>query len=38
MAGVVAVLFLNFVDEQFNDARYTQALVSIAVHIAHGNG
>jgi hypothetical protein len=34
MAAIVALLFLNFMDEHFNDARYTRAAVSMAERIA----
>jgi hypothetical protein len=34
MAIVVALLILNFVDEQFNDARYTRAATAMLSHIA----
>jgi hypothetical protein len=30
MAAIVALLFLNFMDEQFNEARYSRAAVSMA--------
>jgi hypothetical protein len=30
MAAIVALLFLNFMDEHFNDARYTRAAISMA--------
>jgi hypothetical protein len=30
MTAIVALLFLNFMDEHFNDARYTRAAVSMA--------
>lgn len=33
-ATIVALLMLNFVDEQFNSARYTRAVVGMASHIA----
>ena len=33
MATVVALLFLNFVDEHFNKARYTNAAVAMFSHI-----
>jgi hypothetical protein len=33
MATVVALLFLNFVDEHFNKARYTKAAVAMLTHI-----
>ena len=29
MAAVVALLILNFVDEHFNDARYTRAATAM---------
>jgi hypothetical protein len=34
MATVVALLILNFADEQFNDARYTRAATAMLFHIA----
>jgi hypothetical protein len=34
MATVVALLMLNFVDEHFNDARYTRAATAMLSHIA----
>ena len=34
MAAVVALLILNFVDEHFNDARYTRAATVILSNIA----
>jgi hypothetical protein len=34
MATVVALLILNFVDEHFNDARYTRATASMFSTIA----
>jgi hypothetical protein len=38
MAAVVALLALNFVDEQFNDARYTRAAMVIFSQIARSFG
>jgi hypothetical protein len=34
MAAVVALLILNFVDEHFNDARYTRAATVMLSNIA----
>jgi hypothetical protein len=34
MAAVVALLILNFVDEHFNDARYTRAATAVLSNIA----
>jgi len=34
MAAVVALLILNFVDEHFNDARYTRAAPVVLSNIA----
>ena len=34
MAAVVALLLLNFVDEHFNDARYTRAAAAVLFNIA----
>ena len=34
MATVVALLMLNFVDEHFNDARYTRAATAMLSHMA----
>ncbi len=34
MAAVVALLILNFVDEHFNDARYTRAAMTMFSSIA----
>jgi hypothetical protein len=34
MAAVVALLILNFVDEHFNDARYTRATAVLLFNIA----
>ena len=34
MAAVVALLILNFVDEHFNDARYTRATMAVLSNIA----
>jgi hypothetical protein len=33
MATVVTLLILNFVDEHFNDARYTRAATAMLSHI-----
>jgi hypothetical protein len=38
MATVVALLILNFVDEHFNDARYTRASKAMLSHIARSFG
>jgi hypothetical protein len=38
MATVVALLILNFVDEHFNDARYTRAATSLLSHMARSFG
>jgi hypothetical protein len=34
IATVVVLLLLNFVDEHFNDARYTRAATAMLSHIA----
>lgn len=34
MAAIVAVLTLNFVDEHFNDARYTRAAINVISQVA----
>jgi hypothetical protein len=34
MATLVALLMLNFLDEHFNDARYTRAAAAMLSHIA----
>ena len=34
MATLVALLILNFVDEHYNDARYTRAATAVLSHIA----
>jgi hypothetical protein len=34
MAAMVALLMLNFVDEHFNDARYTRAMTGMLSNIA----
>ena len=34
MATLVALLILNFVDEQYNDARYTRGAASVLSQIA----
>ena len=38
MAAVVAILILNFVDEHFNDARYTRAAGAMFSTIARSFG
>ena len=38
MAAVVALLILNFVDEHFNDARYTRATAVVLSNIARSFG
>jgi hypothetical protein len=38
MTIVVALLFLNFADEHFNSARYTQAAMAMLSHIARSFG
>jgi hypothetical protein len=38
MAAVVALLMLNFVDEHFNNARYTKAAMTMVSHIARSFG
>jgi len=38
MATVVALLILNFVDEHFNDARYTRAATAMLSQIAESFG
>jgi hypothetical protein len=38
MAAVVALLLLNFVDEHFNDARYTRAATTMLSHMARSFG
>ena len=38
MAAVVALLILNFVDEHFNNARYTKAAMAMVSHIARSIG
>jgi hypothetical protein len=38
IATVVALLILNFVDEHFNDARYTRAATAIFSQIARSFG
>jgi hypothetical protein len=37
-AAVVALLILNFVDEHFNDARYTRATTSVLSKVARSFG
>jgi hypothetical protein len=34
MAALIALLILNFVDEHYNDARYTRAAMAVLSHIA----
>ena len=34
MAALVALLTLNFVDEHFNDARYTRATMALLSNMA----
>jgi hypothetical protein len=38
MATLVALLFLNFVDEHFNDARYTRAAMTMLSQITRSFG
>jgi hypothetical protein len=38
MTAVVALLMLNFVDEHFNDARYTRATMAMVASIARSFG
>ena len=38
MATIVALLILNFADEHFNSARYTQAAMAMLSHIARSFG
>jgi hypothetical protein len=38
MATVVALLILNFVDEHFNDARYTRAVAAMVFQISGSFG
>ena len=38
MAAIVALLFLNFVDEHFNNARYTRAAISMAERVIRSFG
>jgi hypothetical protein len=38
MTAVVALLILNFVDEHFNDARYTRAATAMFSSIARSFG
>jgi hypothetical protein len=38
IATLVALLILNFVDEQYNDARYTRAAATVLSHIARSLG
>jgi hypothetical protein len=38
IATLVALLILRFVDEQYNDARYTGAATTVLSHIARSFG
>jgi hypothetical protein len=38
MATLIALLVLNFVDEHFNDARYTRAATTVLSNIARSFG
>jgi len=38
MTAVVALLILNFVDEHFNDARYTRAATNMLSHMVRSFG
>jgi hypothetical protein len=38
MATVVALLIISFVDEHFNDARYTQAATAVLSQIVRSFG
>jgi len=38
MATLVALLILYFVDEHYNDARYTRAATSVFSHVARSFG
>jgi hypothetical protein len=38
MAAMVALLALNFVDEHFNDTRYTRASIAMLSHLARWLG
>jgi hypothetical protein len=38
LATVVALLLLNFMDEHFNDARYTRAGIAMLSQIARSFG
>jgi hypothetical protein len=38
MATLVTLLILNFVDEQFNDARYTRATTAMLFQIVRSFG
>jgi hypothetical protein len=38
MATIVALLILYFVDEQFYDARYTQATLGLVSHVMRSWG
>ena len=38
IAAIVALLFLNFVDELFNNGRYTKAAVIMAGKVVHSFG
>jgi hypothetical protein len=38
VAAIVALLFLNFMDERFNNARYSRAAVSMAEKVIRSFG
>jgi len=38
VATLIALLVLNFVDEHFNDARYTRAATTVLFNIARSFG
>jgi hypothetical protein len=38
MAAIVALLCLNFIDERFNDARYTKVAVIMAERVLRSFG
>jgi hypothetical protein len=38
MTALVALLVIHFVDEQYNDARYSRAAVAVLSHIARSFG
>jgi hypothetical protein len=38
VATLIALLVLNFVDEHFNDARYTRAATTVLSNIARSFG